>query len=95
MNPCSPPAASDSGHKPRLTWCMASGNGVHGSTLGHHPLPKGVAEESVAWPRVVAGFRGSFCRFLVEFLVAPVCTYALLVMIYPAAIDLAVVPGLS
>jgi hypothetical protein len=60
MNPCSLSAAADSGRKPRLTCCMASGDGVHSSTLGHHPLLEGIAEDSVPWPRVVAGFRGSF-----------------------------------
>jgi hypothetical protein len=72
-----------------------SGDGIYGSTLGCHPLPEGVAKESVAWPSVVTGFRGSFHRFLVQFLVVPICTYALLAMVYPATIDLVVVVGLS
>jgi hypothetical protein len=74
---------------------MASGDVVHGSTLGRHPLPGGVVEESVAWLRVIAGFRGSFCRFVVEFLAVPVCAFALLAIVCPAAIDLAIVVRLS
>jgi hypothetical protein len=74
---------------------MASGDVVHGSTLGRHPLPGGVVEESVAWLRVVTGFCGSFYRFVVEFLVVPVYAFALLVMVCPATIDLAIVVRLS
>jgi hypothetical protein len=46
-------------------------------------------------PGVVTGFRGSFRSFLVEFLAVPVCAYALLAMVCPAAIDLAIVARLS
>jgi hypothetical protein len=71
---------------PTLDASMASGGGVHGDTLGCRYFPKGVAEESpatrhllplaplhVVWlPPLVDPI-----VLLVEFLVVPVCAYAL------------------
>ena len=77
----------DSGRKHRLTSCKASGDGVHGVTLGRHVLPEGIVEESLCLL--------SCRRLVVEFLVVPVCSYVLLAMVSSATIDLAVVVWLS
>jgi hypothetical protein len=65
---------------------MASGGGVHGDTLGCHYFPKGVAKESPMTRHLLplAPLHAVWLPplvdpivLLVEFLVVPVCAYAL------------------